>query len=209
MPVNANEIIRILKETYPDAGPELDFSNPYETLVATILSAQCTDKRVNMVTPALFRDYPTPEAMSQADPETIYTYVRSCGLRSKSQNIVSSCRIICEKFGGKVPCTMDELTGLPGVGRKTASVVLLAAFHIPAMPVDTHVFRVSNRLRLAQAKTPAETEKQLCALIPKEDWYFLHHALIWHGRRVCHSQKPACDTCPLRKQCAFHNEPTL
>ncbi len=206
---DAETVMKILKEQYPDAGPELNFSNPYETLVATILSAQCTDKRVNMVTPALFRDYPDVGSMAEADPETIYEYVRSCGFRSKAVNIVNACRQIRDRFGGNVPRTLEELTLLPGVGRKTASVVLLAAFHIPAMPVDTHVFRVSNRIGLAEASTVENTEKQLRALLPEESWFFAHHALILHGRRVCHSKKPDCGSCPLKEYCAYHKKQNI
>ena len=201
MAIDAGAVMDALKKLYPDAGPELNFSNPYETLVATVLSAQCTDKRVNMVTPALFRDYPDIPSMANADPEVIYGYVRSCGFKSKAVNIVNACRMLRDEFGGTVPRTLEELTQLPGVGRKTASVVLLAAFHIPAMPVDTHVFRVSNRLGLAHASTVENTEKQLRALLPEKEWFFAHHALILHGRRVCHSQRPDCDGCPLREQC--------
>lgn len=208
MAENAGKILHLLREMYPQAGPELNFANPYETLVATILSAQCTDARVNMVTPAVFRDFPTPAAMAATEPETLYPYIRSCGMRSKADYIVNSCRIICDRFGGQVPRTMEELTSLPGVGRKVASVVLMCAFNIPAMPVDTHVFRVSNRLGLANAKTPAETEKQLCALIPPQDWRDAHHQMIFHGRRVCHSQRPDCENCRLKDLCRFHAENT-
>lgn len=204
--MNAQKVFAILKELYPAAGPELHFSNAYETLVATILSAQCTDARVNQVTPAVFRDFPTPAAMAETTPEILFPYVRSCGFKSKASNIVAACRMIMDEYGGEVPHTMEELTRLPGVGRKTASVVLLAAFHIPAMPVDTHVFRVSNRIGLARANNVEQTEKQICALIPPEEWYFAHHALILHGRRVCHSQRPDCAGCALRELCE-HPEP--
>ncbi|MBQ4075040.1 MAG: endonuclease III [Clostridia bacterium] len=194
-------ILQGLKALYPDAGPELNFTNPYETLVATILSAQCTDKRVNMVTPAVFRDFPDPAAMAQTTPEILFPYVKSCGFTSKAKNIVAACKIIVEKHGGKIPSTMEELTALPGVGRKTANVVLANAFQVPAIAVDTHVFRVSNRLGLANAKSVEETEKQLMQNIPREDWRDAHHWLIFHGRRVCHSQKPDCANCTLRPLC--------
>ncbi|MBE5787927.1 MAG: endonuclease III [Clostridiales bacterium] len=194
-------ILQGLKALYPDAGPELNFTNPYETLVATILSAQCTDKRVNMVTPAVFRDFPDPAAMAQTTPEILFPYVKSCGFTSKAKNIVAACKIIVEKHGGKIPSTMEELTALPGVGRKTANVVLANAFHVPAIAVDTHVFRVSNRLGLANAKSVEETEKQLMQNIPREDWRDAHHWLIFHGRRVCHSQRPDCANCTLRPLC--------
>ncbi len=194
-------ILNGLSELYPDAGPELHFSNPFETLVATILAAQCTDARVNMVTPALFRDYPDPAAMAKATPEEIYPYVKSCGFKSKAANIVAASRMIVERFGGRVPDTLEELTCLPGVGRKTANVVLAFSFGQPAIPVDTHVFRVSNRLGLADALTVEETEEQLMALIPREQWSQAHHWMIWHGRRVCHSQKPDCAGCALKPWC--------
>lgn len=201
MRVKKSEILRLLKETYPDAGPELNFSNPYETLVATMLSAQCTDKQVNKVTPAVFRDFPDARAMAAIDADTLYPYVKSCGFKTKAQNIVAACRILCEKHGGEVPNSMDALTALPGVGRKTANVVLANAFKVPAIAVDTHVFRVSNRLGLADANNVEETERQLRRAIPKEDWCDAHHWLIWHGRRICSARNPKCDSCPLATQC--------
>ena len=197
------EILRILEETWPDAGPELDFSNPYETLVATILSAQCTDQRVNEVTPAVFRDFPDVAAMARTTPETLYPYVKSCGFRSKASNIVAAAQKIMRDYGGKVPSTMEELTSLPGVGRKTANVVMAFAFGKAAIPVDTHVFRVANRLGLVCANTPEEAEKQLMAAIPEEKWSRAHHWMIWHGRRICHSRKPDCENCPLCSICRY------
>ena len=207
MTENQQAILAGLNELYPDAGPELHFSNPFETLVATILAAQCTDARVNQVTPALFRDYPDPAAMAKATPEEIFPYVKSCGFKSKAVNIVNASRMIVEQFGGVVPSTLEELTQLPGVGRKTANVVLAFSFGLPAIPVDTHVFRVANRLGLSDALTVEETERQLMDLIPKEDWSQAHHWMIYHGRRVCHSQKPECETCTLKPYCkAAHAE---
>lgn len=206
MRVQKGEILRLLKETYPDAGPELNFSNPYETLVATMLSAQCTDKQVNKVTPAVFRDFPDAKAMAAIDADTLYPYVKSCGFKTKSQNIVAACRILCEKHGGEVPASMDALTQLPGVGRKTANVVLANAFKVPAIAVDTHVFRVSNRLGLADANNVEETERQLRRAIPKADWSDAHHWLIWHGRRVCSARNPKCDTCPLAGHCKDYHQ---
>lgn len=194
-------MIDALGQLYPDARPELNFSNPYETLVATILSAQCTDKRVNMVTPAVFRDFPDAAAMARTTPEILYPYVRSCGFSAKAENIVNACRQIVEKHGGQVPSTMEELTALPGVGRKTANVVLANAFGVPAMAVDTHVFRVSNRLGLVNADTVEKTEKQLMQALPPDMWNRAHHYLIYHGRRVCHSRKPDCENCALRPMC--------
>ena len=204
---NQRAILDGLNELYPDAGPELHFSNPFETLVATILAAQCTDARVNQVTPALFRDYPDAAAMAKATPEEIFPYVKSCGFKSKAVNIVNASRMIVEQFGGAVPSTLEELTQLPGVGRKTANVVLAFSFGLPAIPVDTHVFRVANRLGLSNALTVEETERQLMELIPREDWSQAHHWMIYHGRRVCHSQKPECETCTLKPYCkAAHAE---
>ena len=198
-------IFDCLLKTYPDAKPELDFEDPYQTLVATILAAQCTDKRVNQVTPAVFRDFPTPAAMAQTTPEILFPYVRSCGFKTKAANIVNACKMIVERHGGEVPHTMEELTALPGVGRKTASVVLCFAFGVPAFPVDTHVFRLAHRLGLVNesANTPEKVDKAMRALLPPEQWGPMHHALIYHGRRVCHSQRPACADCVLRALCPY------
>ena len=195
------QILQTLEETYPEAGPELHFTNPYETLVATILSAQCTDRQVNLVTPAVFARYPDAAAMAEARVEDLYPMVKSCGFKSKAGNIIAACRIIRDEHGGEVPRTMEELTGLPGVGRKTANVVLSNAFGIPAFAVDTHVFRVSNRLGLCRADTVEETERQMTRLIPREKWGRAHHWLIWHGRRICKAQRPLCEECPLQEWC--------
>ena len=201
MDQNQQAILDGLRALYPDAGPELQFTNPYETLVATILAAQCTDARVNQVTPAVFRDFPDAKAMAQTTPEILFPYVKSCGFKSKATNIVNACKIIAEKYDGAVPSTLEELTQLPGVGRKTANVVLAFSFGVPAIPVDTHVFRVANRLGLSDALTVEETERQLMDLIPREDWSQAHHWMIYHGRRVCHSQKPDCENCTLKPYC--------
>ncbi len=196
-------ILRLLEETYPEAKAELHFSNPYEMLVATVLSAQCTDRQVNLVTPAVFARYPDVAAMAAAREEDLYPMVKSCGFKSKAGHLIGACRMIQEQFGGTVPSTMEELTKLPGVGRKTANVVLSNAFGIPAFAVDTHVFRVSNRLGLCKADTVEETEKQMTALIPREKWGQAHHWLIWHGRRICKAQRPLCDECPMRELCEW------
>ena len=195
-------ILEVLEGMYPDAGPELHFTNPYETLVATMLSAQSTDVQVNKVTPAVFRDFPTVEAMAAATPEILLPYVRSCGFLSKATNIVMAARDIVSRFDGQVPSTMEGLTSLKGVGRKTANVVLANAFGIPAMAVDTHVFRVSNRLGLANAGTVEKTEIQLMEAIPKAKWNKAHHWLIFHGRRVCKARHPLCRSCGLLDLCA-------
>ena len=197
------QILDKLEQMYPEAKPELIFSNPYETLVATILSAQCTDKQVNKVTPAVFSRWPDANAMAEAQVDELFPMVKSCGFRSKAGNIIAACRIIKEQHGGQVPDTMEALTALPGVGRKTANVVLSNAFGIPAFAVDTHVFRVSNRLGLCKADTVEETEKQMTRLIPREKWGQAHHWLIWHGRKLCKAQHPLCGECGLQGLCPF------
>lgn len=205
MRINKAAILAGLKELYPDAAPELHFTNPYQTLVAVMLSAQCTDKQVNKVTPALFERYPTVESMASATVDDVYELVKSCGFKSKAGNIVESCRLILRDHGGEIPGDMDKLTALPGVGRKTANVVLANAFGVPTIAVDTHVFRVSNRLGLATAKTVEQTEQQLQKAIPKKDWIAAHHWLIFHGRRVCHARNPQCDSCGVRELCKTAN----
>ena len=190
-----------LEEMYPEAKAELVFSNPYEMLVATMLSAQCTDKQVNKVTPAVFERWPDANAMAGATEEELYPLVKSCGFKSKAGNIIAACRIIRDEHSGQVPCSMEALTALPGVGRKTANVVLYNAFGIPAFAVDTHVFRVSNRIGLCKADTVEETERQMTKLICREKWGNAHHWLIWHGRRVCKAQRPLCETCGLKDLC--------
>ena len=196
------EILAALEALYPDAGPELHFSNPYETLVATMLSAQSTDVQVNKVTPAVFRDFPTLEKMAEATPEILYPYVASCGFKSKATNIVQAARDIMARFGGQVPGTLEELTSLRGVGRKTANVVFANVFGGDAIAVDTHVFRVTNRIGLANANTVEKTEQQLMQVIPKKLWNRAHHWLIFHGRRVCKARNPACASCTLLPLCA-------
>ena len=195
------EALRILEETYPEAKAELVFSNPYEMLVATILSAQCTDKQVNKVTPAVFERYPDPVSMAAAKEEDLYQMVKSCGFKSKAGNIIAACRKIRDEHDGEIPDNMEALTALPGVGRKTANVVLYNAFGIPAFAVDTHVFRVSNRIGLCKAETVEETERQMTKLIPRGKWGNAHHWLIWHGRRVCKAQRPLCEECSLKGIC--------
>ena len=198
-----NRILAKLEEMYPEAKAELVFSNPYEMLVATMLSAQCTDKQVNKVTPAVFERWPDANSMAEASVEELFPMVKSCGFRSKAGNIIAACRIIKEKHGGQVPDTMEELTALPGVGRKTANVVLFNAFGIPAFAVDTHVFRVSNRMGLCKADTVEETERQMTRLIPREKWGQAHHWLIWHGRKLCKAQRPLCEECGVKGLCSY------
>lgn len=201
------EMIEILMDTYGGAECGLNFSTPFQLLVATMLSAQCTDVRVNMVTPALFERYQDAEAMSKADIADVEELIKSCGFyKNKAKNIVATSITLCNKFDGEVPRTMEELTSLDGVGRKTANVCLANAFGIPAIAVDTHVFRVSNRLGLANAKNVEETERQLQKAIPKELWSDMHHALIWHGRKVCSARKPACEECNLKGLCKYYKK---
>ena len=198
------KILKILSETYPDAKPGLVFENPYQLLIATILSAQCTDVRVNKVTPALFRDYPDANSLSKCEQEKLEGYIQTCGMyHSKAKNIIETCKIISREYGGEVPADRDALQALPGVGRKTANVVLSNAFGVPALAVDTHVFRVSNRIGLAHAKNVELTEQQLLEVIPEEYWSIAHHWLIWHGRKICSARKPNCDGCPLKEECEF------
>ena len=191
-------VMEALRALYPEAKPELNFRNPYETLVATILSAQCTDKRVNMVTERLFPLYPDAFAMSRLTPEELEPLIRECGLyRNKAKNIVAASRALVEQYDGKVPSTRQELMALPGVGQKTAGVVLLAAFGDDQIPVDTHVFRVSRRIGLADANTPEKVEEQLRGILDRDIWSLGHHLIIWHGRRCCHARKSECERCPL------------
>lgn len=202
--VNTAGILSELAALYPDAHCALDHQNPFELLVATILSAQCTDKRVNEVTPRLFAAYPTPAAMASAPVEAVERLICECGLfKTKAKNIVATSRILVDTYGGQVPDHMEDLVALPGVGRKTANVVLSNAFGVPAIAVDTHVQRVSNRLGLAASEQVEETERQLMRRIPREQWTSAHHWLIYHGRQVCAARSPACSVCTLRPLCRF------
>ena len=201
------EILAELERLYPDARPALHYGTSYELLIAVILSAQCTDERVNKVTAELFKEHNTPEKMLTLSQEELEKYIFSCGLyRSKAAHILSASRDIVEKFGGEVPSEPKQLKSLAGVGQKTANVVYAVAFGGDAIAVDTHVFRVSNRLGPAHADTPEKTEQQLKQVIPQSDWSKAHHWLIFHGRRVCHSQKPDCINCTLNKWCQFYNK---
>ncbi len=201
------EALKILERTYPNARPQLLYTNPFELLVATILSAQCTDKRVNICTRELFAKFHGPADFAALAPEELEPYIKSCGLyQTKAKNIVAACKILMERHGGEVPADMQALTALPGVGRKTANVVLSNAFGIPAIAVDTHVFRVSNRIGLAQAKDVLQTEKQLMQNIPRDKWSDAHHWLIFHGRQVCAARNPKCEQCTLKGVCAERND---
>ena len=200
----AAEILNKLEALYPDADTELQFHSHYELLVAVMLSAQCTDKRVNVVTAELFKDYNTPEAMITLSQSELEQKIFSCGFyKNKAKNILATSEILVRDYGGEVPGDWEILQSLPGVGRKTANVVVAVGFGQPAIAVDTHVFRVSNRIGLAEAKDELHTELQLQQAIPKERWLKAHHLLIWHGRRCCSSQKPQCDCCPLNNECFY------
>ncbi len=201
-------VMEALGKLYPDAKPELHFRNPYETLIATILSAQCTDRRVNQVTEKLFPLYPDAFAMAKLEPEQLEPLIRECGLyHNKARNIIAASRALVEQYDGQVPSTRKALMALPGVGQKTAGVVLLAAFGGDEIPVDTHVFRVSRRIGLADANAPEKVEAQLKALLDRDLWSFGHHLIIWHGRRCCHARKPECERCPLNDGlCEKHME---
>ena len=204
---NAQQSLRILSELYKDARPALRYATAYELLIAVMLSAQCTDERVNKVTAELFKEHNTPETMLLLSQEQLEKYIFSCGLyKSKAAHILSATKDIVERFGGQVPESFVDLKSLAGVGQKTANVVSAVWFDKDAIAVDTHVFRVSNRLGLADANTPLKTEEQLKKVIPQKDWSKAHHWLIYHGRRVCHSQKPDCGNCALREYCDYYKQ---
>jgi endonuclease-3 len=192
----------LLAAAYPDARCELDHGSPLELLVATVLSAQCTDARVNLVTPALFATYPTAADYAEADPSALEEMIRSTGFfRSKTAAITGIGRALVERFDGEVPATLEELVTLPGVGRKTANVVLGNAFGVPGITVDTHVGRVARRLVWTRNDDPVEVEADLAALFPPGDWTMLSHRLIFHGRRTCFARRPACERCPVAHLC--------
>ena len=194
--------LEILEETYRGAKPELHFRNPFELLIAVILSAQCTDKRVNITTARLFKKAATPAAIVALGISGLEEEIKDCGLfRNKAKNIMATCRTLVEEFGGEVPSDYDTLLKLPGVGRKTVNVVTSVAFGRPAIAVDTHVFRIANRLKLAVGETPLAVEKGLIKVIPREKWSAAHHWLIYHGRRVCKANRPLCGECPLADVC--------
>jgi endonuclease-3 len=196
-------ILRRLKAEYPDAHCELDYRNPYELLVATILSAQCTDARVNQVTPAVFARYPTPHALAQADRGELEAMIRSTGFfRTKAKNLIGMANALVERHGGEVPARMDALQRLPGVGRKTANVILGNAFgKNEGITVDTHVARLARLLGFTRKTNPVEIERDLMALIPRREWTLVAHLLIWHGRRVCIARRPRCGVCVVSDLC--------
>ena len=201
---NTAEILRILEQMHPEAGCALDHGNDFQLLVAVVLSAQTTDVSVNKVTPALFDRWPDPEALAEADIEEVQQTIKTIGLyKNKSANIIKLARMLADEFGGVVPDSFEELIKLPGVGRKTANVVLAEAFGVPRIAVDTHVFRVANRIGLTEGKTPDEVEEGLMRVLPRDKWIRAHHLLIFHGRKVCHARRPDCGACGLRNICKF------
>ena len=200
------KVLEILEKEYGGSGTALNFKTPFQLLVATMMAAQSTDKQVNKITERLFKEFPDAQAFARLAPEELEEKIKKVGLfRSKARNIVATARKILSDYGGEVPRTRQELMKLPGVGRKTANVVISVAFDQDAIAVDTHVFRVANRIGLANAKTPRETEEQLMANIPREKWSAAHHWLIWHGRKVCKAQNPRCDVCPLTPYCEYYH----
>src|SRR4030067_1491261 len=201
---NAKKIVNILLKKYPSPNVALNFKNPLELLVATILSAQCTDNRVNLVTPGLFKKYKTPDAFAQADLKELEEEIKSTGFyRNKAKAIKNCCRMLSEKYGSVVPSTLEELVKLPGVGRKTANVILGAAFGKQAIAVDTHVLRVSNRLGLAHSMNPDKVEAELNHQIEQSKWTHVNHALILHGRETCAARSPRCGSCVLYEECEW------
>jgi endonuclease III len=198
----ARQMNRILAETYPDAHIELDFANPYQLLIATVLSAQTTDVGVNKVTPILFARYPTPDDLAGANPEEVEAILKPTGFfRAKTKSVIGLSAAIRDQFRGEVPGKMKDLVTLPGVGRKTANVVLGNAFGVPGITVDTHVARLSRRFGWTTNDDPVKIEQDIGELIPKSEWTMMSHRLIWHGRRVCHARRPACGACVLAALC--------
>jgi len=203
----ARKIDRLLTETYPDAKCELDFDNPFELLVVTVLSAQTTDKRVNAVRPTLFAAYPDAAAMAAADRDKLEQIIGPLGFfRAKTESLLKLSAALVEHHGGEVPPRLVDLVKLPGVGRKTANVVLGNAFGIPGITVDTHFGRLARRFRWTAETDPVKVEFAVGDLFPKRDWTMLSHHLIWHGRRICHAQKPACGACPIARHCPSYGE---
>lgn len=201
-----NKILDDLDSLYPDAKAGLDFTTPFELLIATILSAQCTDVRVNKVTAVLFKEHNTPKSILDLGIDGLTKYIKSCGLyKTKSKNIINTCNVLYHDYDSKVPDNIEELMKLPGVGRKTANVVVSNAFDAPAIAVDTHVFRVTNRIGIVNEKDVLSTEKALMRVIPKERWSKSHHLFIWHGRNICKARNPKCEECILNDRCKFYN----
>ncbi len=207
MRARTKRVLEALKKEYPDAKCELNYETPFQLLVATALSAQTTDVKVNEITKTFFKDYPDVYSMSKISQEELEERLKTIGLyRNKAKNLLMMCKQIIENFDGEVPATMEGITSLAGAGRKTANVVLSNAFGVPAIAVDTHVFRVSNRIGLAKADNVLDTEKQLQEELPKKEWTLAHHLIIFHGRRRCYARKPDCPNCPINKDCDYNKE---
>ncbi|KLO22546.1 endonuclease III [Marinitoga sp. 1197] len=201
------KILEILEKTYPNSTTALKYKNTFELLIAVILSAQTTDNQVNKVTPTLFSKFKTPEDFAKLKPEELEKYIKGVGLyKTKSKNIINTCKMLLEKYNGKIPETREELIKLPGVGRKTANVMLSVAFGKDAIAVDTHVFRVANRIGLANGKNVKKTEEDLMKNIPQELWGKAHHWLIYHGRNICKARKPECEICPIKTFCNYYQD---
>jgi len=199
----AIEIIKKLKKHYPDATCSLDFKTPFQMVVAVMLSAQCTDERVNKTTPSLFEKYGTPEAINNMDIKELEAIIHPCGFyKNKAKNIKAMAKEILEKYNGNVPQTMEELISLPGVGRKSANVIMLEAFNNPqGIAIDTHAKRISNRVGLSKNTTPEKIEQDILKVIPKEYYRDVNHLLVWHGRKICDARKPLCEECPIKEIC--------
>lgn len=202
----ARRALDVLREAIPRPETELHYEDEYQLIVAVILSAQCTDARVNMVTPALFEAFPTIDDLARAAPEEVFPYIRSVSYpNQKAKHLAGMARLVCEAFDGRIPASLEDLTKLPGVGRKTAQVVQSVAFELDALPVDTHVFRVANRIGMVRdADTPFKVEQQLKRAIPREAWGEAHHLLILHGRYTCTARSPKCDVCPVAPVCVYY-----
>lgn len=198
------EILKVLEETYKDTKTALNYNSPFELLVAVIMSAQCTDERVNKITARIFPKYNTPEKMGALTQEELENEIRDCGLfRAKAKNLLATCHMLVQEYNSTVPDTIEKLMTLPGVGKKTANVIASIIYNVPAIAVDTHVFRVSHRLGLAKGADTLATEKELQKAIPMEKWSDAHHWLIWHGRKICKARKPLCSECMLTELCPY------
>lgn len=201
------KILQILKETYPEATCSLDFKTPFQMVVAVMLSAQCTDERVNKTTPLLFEKYGTPEAISKMSLDELERIIHPCGFyKNKAKNVKATAEMVLKQYNGEVPSTMEELMKLPGIGRKSANVVMLEAFNNPqGIAVDTHAKRIANKLGLSKSSDPEKIEQDLLKCIPKEYYYDANHLLVWHGRKMCVARKPKCEECPISKFCEYKN----
>lgn len=203
MKKDPKQIVKLLKKSYPDATCSLYFTTPFEMLVAVMLSAQCTDARVNKTTPSIFSKYNTAKDFAEMDIEELEELIHPCGFyKNKAKNIKACAKILCEKFGGEVPDSMEELIMLPGVGRKSANVIMLEAFENPqGIAVDTHCKRIANKMGLSKEKEPEKIEQDLIKFFDKEDYKDINHLLVWHGRNICDARKPKCEKCPVREMC--------